>query len=189
MLPGFSVRYLVQSFPWVTGGDFVIVDVGGGLGHVSQALVDHNPTVKCIVEDSQDVVQQGQEITSARFGDRITFQAHDFFQEQPVKGADVYLLRLVLHDWSDKYSSLIIKALIPALKAGTKIVVNDRVIPGHGQASYLAEREARYVPQKRGTVSNEVLTFVHTATTTCICLPFRMPKSAPLKTGPLFSTK
>jgi hypothetical protein len=28
----------------------------------------------------------------------IEFQAHDFFQEQPVKGADVYFLRQILHD-------------------------------------------------------------------------------------------
>lgn len=105
----------------------------------------HSPTINCIVEDSPDVVVQGQEGLPADLRGRISFQAHDFFQEQPVKGADVYLLRLVLHDWSDKYSKMIIKALIPALKPGAKVVINDRVIPGRGEAPYLAEREARSV--------------------------------------------
>lgn len=145
MLPGFSAQYLVTAFPWGSGGELTVVDVGGGLGHVSRALVNHSPTVKCIVEDSPDVVMQGQEELSTDLRGRISFQAHNFFQEQPVKGADVYLLRLVLHDWSDKYSKMIIQALIPALKPGAKIVVNDRVIPGHGEAPYLVEREARSV--------------------------------------------
>jgi O-methyltransferase domain len=145
MLPGFSVQYLAAAFPWGSGGELTVVDVGGGLGHVSRALADHNPAVKCIVEDSPDVVVQGQGALPADLRRRISFQAHDFFQEQPVKGADVYLLRLVLHDWSDKYSKMIIKALIPALKPGAKVVINDRVIPGRGEAPYLAEREARSV--------------------------------------------
>ena len=145
MLPGFSAQYLIAAFPWGSGDELIVVDVGGGLGHVSRALVDHNPTVKCIVEDLPDVVVQGQEGLPADLRGRIRFQAHDFFQEQPVKGADVYLLRLVLHDWSDKYSQMIIKALIPALKPGAKVVINERVIPGHDEAPYLAEREARSV--------------------------------------------
>jgi len=145
MLPGFSAQYLATAFPWGSGGGLTVVDVGGGLGHVSQALIKHNTTVNCIVEDSPDVIVQGRQLDlPAEIGARISFQAHDFFQEQPVKGADVYLLRLVLHDWSDKYARLIIEALIPALKPGAKIVVNDRLIPGRGEAHYLAEREARY---------------------------------------------
>ena len=145
MLPGFSTRYLVATFPWGSGDEFTVVDVGGGLGHVSRALIDHNPNVKCIVEDSPDVVAQGQDDLPVELRERIRFQPHDFFLEQPVKGADVYLLRLVLHDWSDKYSKMIIKALIPALKPGAKVLINDRVIPGRGEAPYLAEREARSV--------------------------------------------
>ena len=146
MLPGFSAKYLVDAFPWgPSNHGFTIVDVGGGLGHVSRALAQHGPTVKCIVQDSSDVTVQGQQDLPAELRERISFQAHDFFEVQPVEGADVYLLRLVLHDWSDKYTLKIIKALIPALKIGAKIVVNDRVIPGRGEAPYLVEREARSV--------------------------------------------
>ncbi|KAL8723379.1 MAG: hypothetical protein Q9225_000295 [Loekoesia sp. 1 TL-2023] len=144
MLPGFSPQYLASAFPWGSArSELTVVDVGGGMGAVSQALVEHHPTVKCIVQDSPGVIAQGQEKLPENLRERISFQAHDFFEEQPVKGADVYLLRLVLHDWSDKYASMIIKALVPALKPGAKVVVNDRVIPGRGETPYLVEREAR----------------------------------------------
>lgn len=143
MLPGYSAQYLAANFPWRSSGQLLVVDVGGGLGHVSRTLIEYSPTVQCIVEDLSEVILQAQEGLSADLRERINFKVHDFFQEQPVKGADVYLLRLILHDWSDKYATLIIRALIPALKGGAKVVVNDRVVPGCGEAHYLAEREAR----------------------------------------------
>ncbi|KAL9023044.1 MAG: hypothetical protein Q9180_008420, partial [Flavoplaca navasiana] len=122
LLPGFSPQYLASHFPWGSSGDeLTVVDVGGGLGHVSQALVAHNPDSRCIVQDCPEVISQAQEQDlPPGIRERIDFQAHDFFHEQPVKGADVFLLRLVLHDWSDKYAVRIIRALIPALKPGSK---------------------------------------------------------------------
>lgn len=113
------------------------------VGHVSQALLDHNPHVECIVQDYPDIVSQGQSSIPEKYKSRITYKAHDFFQEQPVQGADVYLLRMILHDWSDKYATKILQALIPALKHGAKVVINDRVMPGWHEAHYLVEREAR----------------------------------------------
>ncbi|KAL9085618.1 MAG: hypothetical protein Q9165_007518 [Trypethelium subeluteriae] len=142
-LPAFSIHHLVDSFPWGTGIDLTIVDVGGGFGHVSRALIDSKTSVKCIVQDALEVVKQGSSNVPDCLQGRIMFQAHDFFQKQPFANADVYLLRLVLHDWSDKYAKMIIQALIPALKPGARIVVNDRVVPERCQTDYLAEREAR----------------------------------------------
>lgn len=143
-LPGFSHHYLIEAFPWGSNEQqLTVVDVGGSVGHISQALLDHNPHVKCIVQDYPDVVSQGQASLPDAYKSRITFQAHNFFKEQPVQGADVYLLRLILHDWSDKYAIKILQALIPALKHGAKVVINDRVMPGWHEAHYLVEREAR----------------------------------------------
>ncbi|KAL8941390.1 MAG: hypothetical protein Q9216_002268 [Gyalolechia sp. 2 TL-2023] len=144
-LPGFSPAYLVSAFPWASfNSETCVVDVGGGLGHVSKALAAHSPQVKCIVQDSPGVVAQAQgESLPTNLQGRVSFQSHDFFDPQPVKGADVYLLRLVLHDWSDKYAVMIIRALIPALKPGAKVIVNDRVLPALGEAHYLLEREGR----------------------------------------------
>jgi SAM-dependent methyltransferase len=148
VVPGFSPHHLVTAFPWDSGKKMTVVDVGGGRGHISRALVEHNPNVNCIVQDAPEIVVLGQEaLVGTELKSRITFQAHDFFEEQPVKGADVYLLRLVLHDWSDKYATKIIQSLIPALKPGAKLVINERVIPARHQAHYLVEREARYDPK------------------------------------------
>lgn len=59
---------------------------------------------------------------------RITFQPHDFFQPQTVV-ADVYFLKAVLHDWPDEEARAILRALVPALRPGARIVLCEGLAP------------------------------------------------------------
>lgn len=144
-LPGFSTKHLIDHFPFNGSETTIVVDVGGGFGHIAQGLVAHDPNVQCVVQDLSEPVAQGEKMLPTEAQGRVTFQTHDFFKDQPVKGADIYLLRHVLHDWSNTYARKILKGLIPALKPGAKVVINDRIIPDFGEAHYLLERESRYV--------------------------------------------
>lgn len=81
----------------------------------------------------------------ADLASRVKFMEHDFFTEQPVQGADVYLFRWIFHNWSDKYSIKILRNLIPALKPGAKVVINDNVLPQPGVLSRWQEERLRYV--------------------------------------------
>lgn len=60
---------------------------------------------------------------------RVTFQPHDFFAPQP-QVADVYFLKMILHDWPDKYAAQIVRNLVPALRGGrSRILLCDVVLP------------------------------------------------------------
>lgn len=60
---------------------------------------------------------------------RIEPQAHDFFTEQPVKGARAYYMRSVLHDWPDHKCLEILGHLKAAMKPGySKILLNEYVV-------------------------------------------------------------
>ncbi|KAJ5106406.1 hypothetical protein N7456_003081 [Penicillium angulare] len=143
-LPGFSAHHLIDHLPFKDSkSPTTIVDVGGGYGHIAQALASHNPNFQCVVQDLSEPVAQGEKILPQELQGRVRFEVHDFFKEQPIKDADVYLLRHTLHDWSNKYAMKVLKCLIPALKSGGKIVINDRIIPDFGEAHYLLERESR----------------------------------------------
>ncbi len=48
---------------------------------------------------------------------------HNFFPPQPVKGAAVYFLRMILHDWSDAKCQEILKNLRAAASPTSKVVV------------------------------------------------------------------
>ncbi|PQE06070.1 s-adenosyl-l-methionine-dependent methyltransferase protein [Rutstroemia sp. NJR-2017a BBW] len=60
----------------------------------------------------------------------------------PVKEADIYFLRWILHD-SDKYALKILQNTIPALKPGARILVLDMCLPPPCVLSPYQEREAR----------------------------------------------
>ena len=89
----------------------------------------------------------------------MKFMAHDFFTEQPVVGADVYYFRWILHDWSDKYCTRILKALIPALKPGARIVLSERCLEPPCTVSHAQEKWNRCVISLSGCFRMIVLTF------------------------------
>lgn len=60
----------------------------------------------------------------------MTFLGVNFFDPQPrlLKVADVFLLRMILHDWPDKYAIQILQRLRDAAGENTKLVVIDTVL-------------------------------------------------------------
>lgn len=70
---------------------------------------------------------------------------HDFFAPQPVSDADVYLFSQIFHDWSDSYVVKILRATIPSMKLGAKIVIRDMVLPPPGVLPSWVDKEMRMV--------------------------------------------
>ncbi|KAL0259111.1 hypothetical protein SLS55_006616 [Diplodia seriata] len=129
---GYEVDYLVNGYPWDALGKATVVDVGGSHGFVPVALAKRFPDLRFVVQDLPKTVADGPAHIPPEFADRIEFQAHDFFTEQPVAGADVYFFRWIFHNWSDKYCEKMLKCLIPALKPGARILVNENILPKPG---------------------------------------------------------
>lgn len=74
---------------------------------------------------------------------RITFQGHDFFQPQPYPGADVYFMRMILHDWPKEQSTAILKNIIAAMKPSSRLLIMDSVVPAPGSVPSSVERLIR----------------------------------------------
>lgn len=60
-----------------------------------------------------------------------------------MKDADVYLLRMIIHDWADADAIRILKALAEVLKEGSQIVIMDMVLPTPGTSSQTLEAALR----------------------------------------------
>ena len=58
-------------------------------------------------------------------GERVEFMVHDFYNPQLVEGADLYLFRWILRNQADKYAIEMLRQLIPALKRGARVIIND----------------------------------------------------------------
>jgi hypothetical protein len=142
-VPGNDPRLLLNAYPWAElgGGSGTVVDVGGSTGYVSALLKDTHPGLRFVVQDLPATVEQL--VASGAADSRLTFQGQDFFKPNGERGADVYLYRWILHDWPDADVHRILRALIPALKPGARILVNDGV--GIGQAGRIPDFAERFL--------------------------------------------
>jgi 6-hydroxytryprostatin B O-methyltransferase len=118
---------------------------GGSFGSVATAIVRKAPGVRCIVQDLPKVINSAIAVTSKNPNfphDSVSFQAHSFLEPQPVV-ADLYLFRMVFHNWCDQGARRIIRALLPVLRPGARVVAIEYVMPKIGSAPIYAEVATR----------------------------------------------
>ncbi len=123
------------------------------------ALTTRLPHITAVVQDLPNPIAK-HIVPPAKTEERIRFMVHDFFNKQPVMGADLYLFRLVLHNWSDEDCVRILRALVPALKSGARVVVNELCLPELRNASIFEERKMRCVKLALSTSGLQVFTEV-----------------------------
>jgi len=141
--PDISPSFLIKGFPWASLGAATVVDLGGSNGAVSVAIAEGHHSLNFIVQDRSEVIQTAKKDgVPAHLEERIEFMAHDFLTLQPVT-ADVYLFRYIFHNWPDAYAIKILQQLVPALKPGASVLINDHLLPEPNTASLTMEREVR----------------------------------------------
>ncbi|CZR63074.1 related to sterigmatocystin 7-O-methyltransferase precursor [Phialocephala subalpina] len=141
---GYEVSYLINNYDWATinAKSGTVVDIGGSHGFVCIDLAKQYPNLKFIVQDLPKTVQSAPKL-EGDLGQRVKFQVHDFHTEQKVKGADVYLYRWIFHNHSDPYAINLLRKLVPALKRGARVVINDHCLPEPNTESLWDERIIR----------------------------------------------
>jgi len=140
----------VYDFSWVAEvgekeeGKTLIVDVGGSHGATLKHILETVPAIdpkRCILQDRPEVIEEAVQLDdpALRTIQRIP---HDFNDEQPVKGALLYLLRRVLHDYGDVISIHILSRLSAAMPRDdprARVLIMDQVVsdpptPGNAAA-------------------------------------------------------
>lgn len=110
-------------------GYTTVADVGGGEGTLLAAVLTAHPELRGIVYDSPEGLAATDELME-RLGlaDRCTAVPGDFFASVP-EGADVHLLKSILHDWSDERCEVILGHCRRALPAHGKVLIVEPVLP------------------------------------------------------------
>ena len=143
LMPGVENADIVTSYDWNSLGNGLLVDIGGSDGKLAGDIVTAFPSIRAVVQDLPGTIEGAMLAGAHKLSDRVTFQVQDFLSEQTVKNADAYLLRMILHDWSDKYCARILRNLIPALKPGAKVLINDFCLPEPNTIPQYLERKTR----------------------------------------------
>jgi hypothetical protein len=93
------------------------------------ALLQTNPHLRGIVYDLPSVINSAR--TKAQnddVRDRIEFVGGSFLDSVPER-SDTYILKSVLHNWSDSASRTVLKNCRRAINPGRKLFIIERVLP------------------------------------------------------------
>ena len=112
-----------------------VADVGGGNGSQLAAILQRHPQVAGILFDLPSVARRARDLLSdAGLLDRCRVVEGDFFRSVP-QGADVYILRHIIHDWDDESAVTILRNCRDAMGPAGKVLVAENVIAeGNGPA-------------------------------------------------------
>lgn len=118
--------------------------LGGSQGHVSVAIAEKYPSLKFVVQElpSMRPPHVIGTLVTPELELRVCLTTHDFFTPQTVT-ADVYYFRWIFHNWSDAYAIKILQNLVPALKPGARVLINDGILPEPGTVGGMEEKSIR----------------------------------------------
>lgn len=103
-----------------------LVDVGGGTGIYSIALLRANPELRAVVWDRPEVLRiAGEFAAQSGVADRLELIPGDFFTDPFPAGADAVLFSNILHDWAVPECQRLLQRASAALPPGGRLLVHD----------------------------------------------------------------
>lgn len=167
-VPVNSVREVAGLYPFPDlarhGG--LIVDVGGGMGQLAKAILERYPGtgLRCIVQDRSTTTAHTANGHTSSSEEQLSFQRHNFFDPQPVKGAAAYIFRHIMHDWPDESCIEILRQTISAMdKNRSRILIVDQVMhqPTPALSSVLYDVDMMTLFGGKERTLNEVIDLVN----------------------------
>lgn len=129
-----------------------IVDVGGGNGALLVGILSAHSQLEGIVFDRPEVAERARKEIAARgLTKRCRAVGGDFFEGVPRDG-DAYLLKHVIHDWSDERAVAILRNCHRAMGSNAKLLIVEGVYPPRIDQS----------TESRGAAANDVNMLVST---------------------------
>jgi 6-hydroxytryprostatin B O-methyltransferase len=116
--------------------------VGGSTGHISAALAKAYPALTFTVQDLPPMIAKANvSQLSSDIAERIEFVSHNFFHPQPEtsRGADVFLLRMILNNWPSSKCEEILTNVAAIMKPGAVMLLNNFMLHEPGTVGKRAE--------------------------------------------------
>lgn len=120
----------------------VIMDVGGGNGTFLAAILRSAPAASGMLFDLPAGVREADSILrNAGVVSRCKVIPGDFFQSVPA-GADLIILKNVIHDWDDERAAAILTQCRAAATHETRLLLVERIMPDRMTALVAHQRAA-----------------------------------------------
>ena len=110
------------------------VDVGGSHGDLLKGLLARHPRARGVLFDLPGTAALvADAIRASAQGDRIEIVGGDFFASVP--SGDLYLIKMVLHDWNDAECVSILKNVRASIASQGRVAVIDYLLPERAERS------------------------------------------------------
>jgi hypothetical protein len=126
-------------------GFATIGDIGGGLGHLLQGVLERAPGARGVLFDLPQVIDHARQ----RAHPRITYVGGDFFKD-PIPPCDAYMMMTVLHDWSDEESIVILKNLKANAPRTAKVLIVEGVVRPDARNDFLLDLDIEMLTMTTG---------------------------------------
>lgn len=114
---------------WDFSGYEVVADVGGGDGTLLTAILQAHPGVRGLLFDTAEGLAEAPGVLElAGVAERCEVATGDFFTAAP-SGAEVYVIKSVLHDWDDERVVTILSNLRAVIPAHGRVLIVEPVMP------------------------------------------------------------
>lgn len=126
-----STRAVADLLPaaYDFSGATTVLDVGGGDGTLLAAVLHARPHLRGILFDAPSGLGQAPEVLRRHeVTERCDLHAGDFFAELP-HGADIHVMKSVLHDWDDDRATTILRNSRAAMPEHGRLVIVEGVLP------------------------------------------------------------
>jgi ubiquinone/menaquinone biosynthesis C-methylase UbiE len=112
-------------------------DVAGGHGHMMCSFLAAYPHLSGTVLDLPEVIAEKDQLWAGRLGleERCRYVAADMFKEVPSE-ADVYSLKMILHDWNDSECTQILQTIRRRAKPDGRIFIVEHIVPGPSESHF-----------------------------------------------------
>jgi hypothetical protein len=113
-----------------------LMDVAGGHGLLLATVLGKHKRMRGVLFDLPHVTA-GATATFTRTGiiSRVRIESGDFFKELPL-GADVIMMKHIVHDWDDDSATRILQTCHRALGERGKVLIVDPVVPPRNMPHY-----------------------------------------------------
>jgi len=116
-------------------GLLTVVDVGGGRGTLIAGLLKANPGLRGTVFDIEAGLAETEAyLKNEGVHDRCAVKRGSFFDHVP-SGHDAYVLKNIIHDWSDEKAGVILANCRKAIGPERRLILIERIMPTRSEDS------------------------------------------------------
>jgi hypothetical protein len=133
-MSSYSATHTKMVLEALKGYDFSSIkslcDVGGGHGHLICNILKEHPHLQGTVLELESTIKDKELLWAEKMGmaDRCRYLAGDMFRDVP--RSDAYIMKMILHDWSDDECVRILSNIQKAAPAGGRVLIVEHVVPG-----------------------------------------------------------